>query len=75
MQRIINGLLYDTRVSEVIYVEEDTKRQLFKTQNDRFFMLYSNGEIIPKEVEKVKNYLSKHDVKKYIELFGEVEEA
>lgn len=38
-------------------------------------MLYSNGEIIPKNEDSVKYYLGTYDVKKYIELFGEPEEA
>lgn len=75
MQRIINGLLYDTRIAEVIYTDEENKRQIFRTPNGRFFMFYPNGEIVVKDTESVKKYLSKNNVKKYIELFGDVEEA
>lgn len=75
MQRIIDGLLYDTRTAELIYAEEDTKRQLFRTQNNRFFMFYPTGEIVAKDEDGAKNYLSKHSVRKYIEIFGEPEEA
>lgn len=75
MQRIINGLLYDTRTAELIHTEEDTKRQFFKTPNGRFFMFYPNGEISPKDDESAKDYLSKYNVKKYIKIFGEPEEA
>lgn len=75
MQRIIDGLLYDTRTAELVHTEEDTKRQFYKTQNDRFFVFYPNGEIVPKDIDGAKKYLSKHNVKKYVEIFGKVEEA
>lgn len=75
MQRIINGLLYDTRNSDLVHSEEDTKRQLFKTNNGNFFMFYSDGEIIPKTEDSVKEYLGRKNVKKYEEIFGKVEEA
>lgn len=75
MQRIVNGLLYDTRTSEIIYTEEDTKRMLYKTPNGNFFMFYPNGEIVPKTEESTKNYIGKRNVKKYIELFGEIGRA
>lgn len=75
MQRIIENLLYDTKTAELIHADENTRRQLFKTPNGRFFMLYPNGEIVPKKEKSAKEYLSKNNIKKYIELFGEVEEA
>lgn len=75
MQRVINGLLYDTDTSTVIHIEEDTKRRLYHTPNNNFFMLYPTGEIVPKSEENVKEYLGKYNVKKYIELFGEPQEA
>lgn len=75
MQRIIDGLLYDTRTADLIHMDEATKRQLYRTPNGRFFMFYQNGEIMAKDEESTKKYLSKHNIKKYIELFGEVEEA
>lgn len=75
MQKIVNGLLYDTKAAEIVYVEEDTKRVLYKTLNGNFFTLYANGEIIPKTEESAKQYIGKHSVKKYIELFGEIERA
>lgn len=75
MQKIVNGLLYDTKTAEIVYVEEDTKRMLYKTPNNNFFMFYPNGEIIPKTEESAKDYLGKKNVPKYIELFGEPQEA
>lgn len=71
MQRVINGLLYDTKTATVIHIEEDTRRMLYQTPNNNFFMLYSNGEITPKTEDATKEYLGKHNVEKYIELFGE----
>ena len=75
MQRIVNGLLYDTKVSNVVHIEEDTKRMLYKTANNNFFMLYADGQIVPKTEESAKKYLGKHNVEKYIELFGQPQEA
>ena len=75
MQRVIDGLLYDTATAEIIYIEEDTKRILYQTPNGNFFTLYANGEIIPKTEESTKDYLGKHNVDMYIKLFGEPEDA
>lgn len=75
MQQIINDLLYDTNTSIVIHAEEDKKRILYKTLNGNFFMLYANGEIIPKSETITKEYLGKNNVEKYIELFGNPKEA
>lgn len=75
MKRIINGLMYDTDVSDVIFTDEINMRRLYRSQNGRFFMFFQNGEIVPKDEESVKKYLGEHDTEKYIELFGEVEGA
>ena len=75
MQRVIDGLLYDTETAEIIHVEENTKRRLYMTQNRNFFMFYPIGEIVPKTEESTKDYLGKYNVPKYIELFGEPQEA
>lgn len=75
MQRVVGNLLYDTDTATVIHVEEDTKRILYRTQKDNFFMFYPNGEIIPKTEESTKDYLGKKNVSKYIEMFGEPQEA
>lgn len=75
MQRVIDNLLYDTETATVIYVEEDTKRILYQTPNNNFFMFYPTGEIVPKTEKSTKDYLGKYDVPKYIELFGEPLEA
>ena len=75
MQRVINGLLYDTNTAEIVHLEESTKRVLYKTQNNNFFMFYPTGEIIPKTEQSARDYLGKYNVEKYIKLFGEPQEA
>lgn len=75
MQRVVNGLLYDTEAATVAHIEQDTKRVLYHTHNNNFFMYYPTGEIVPKTVESAKDYLGKYNVPKYIELFGEPKEA
>lgn len=75
MQRVIDGLLYDTDTAEIVHVEESTKRVLYMTQNKNFFMFYPTGEIVPKTEQSAKDYLGKYNVEKYIELFGQPEEA
>lgn len=75
MQRIVNGLLYDTETATQIHIEENTKRVLYQAPNGNFFMFYPVGEIVPKTEESTREYLGKHNVPKYIELFGEPQEA
>lgn len=75
MKKIINGLLYNTKTSEIIYVDEMTNRKIFRTEKGNFFLFYPNGEIVPKTKEDIKEYLGLNDTDKYIELFGDVEEA
>lgn len=75
MQRVIDGLLYDTETATVVHIEENTKRRLYQTPNKNFFMFYPTGEIVPKSEESTKEYLGKYNVPKYIELFGEPQEA
>lgn len=75
MQRVINNLLYDTDTAEIVHLEEDTGRILYRTPNSNFFMFYPTGEIVPKSQASTRDYLGKYDVPKYIELFGEPQEA
>lgn len=75
MQRVIDNLLYDTETATIVHIEEDTRRVLYQTPNGNFFMFYKNGEIIPKTEQSTKDYLGKYNVEKYIELFGEPQEA
>lgn len=75
MKRVIGNLLYDTDVSELIFSDNKKNRKIYKTPNGNFFTLYATGEIQPKSIEATKNYLGRYDVEKYIELFGEPQEA
>lgn len=75
MKRVINDLLYDTDTADLIFIEEDTNRKLYKTSNGNFFTLYPTGEIRAKTEEATKDYLGRYDVEKYIEVFGEPREA
>ena len=75
MQRIIGGLLYDTDIATKIHVEKETMKILYRTANGKFFTAYPNGEIVVKTEESVKDYLGKYNIDKYIELFGEPQEA
>ena len=75
MQRVIDGLLYDTKTANVVHTDESNNRILYVTANNNFFMFYSNGEIVPKTEQSAKDYLGKYNVEKYIELFGQPEEA
>lgn len=74
MRKVINGLLYDTEISELIY-SEDNERFLYKTKNGNFFAMYRNGEIFSRSESQVKEYLGEKDVDKYIEIFGKPEDA
>lgn len=75
MKKIVNGLLYDTDTSELIYHDEINRRRWYKTKNENYFVLYANGEIGPKTEDAVRDHLGKNNVEKYIELFGEPQEA
>lgn len=75
MMQIIDGLLYDTAMSTLIYLDEVNNRRWYKTQNSNYFVLYGTGEIAPKSEEAVKAFLGQRNVEKYIELFGEPQEA
>lgn len=75
MKKIINGLLYNTQTAETIYIDETTNRKYYKTEKGNYFLLYPNGEIVPKTEDDIKEYLGNNNTNKYIELFGKVEEA
>ena len=46
--------MYDTDTSEEIYLDENKNRHIFKTMKGNYFLLYSNGEIVPKTENEVK---------------------
>lgn len=75
MQVVISGLLYDTNTAIMVHKEESTRRILYCTPNRNFFTFYLTGEIVPKTEESTKDYLGKHNIPKYIEYFGEPQEA
>lgn len=75
MKKIVNGLLYDTEKSDIIYVDMIKNRSIYKTIHGAYFTLYSNGQIIPTTEENVKDFLGKTDIDKYIEFFGVPKEA
>lgn len=75
MKKIVDGKMYDTDVSEEIYLDEMTNRRIFQTKKGNYFLLYPNGEVVPKTEDEIKEFLGLNDTEKYIALFGEVEEA
>ena len=75
MKKIIDGKMYDTETSEIIYINEYTNRRMYRTRKGNYFFMYPNGEIVPKTEDEVKIFLGENDTDKYIELFGNVEEA
>ena len=75
MKKIINGKMYDTDTSDEIYLDEMNNRRIFQTKKGNYFLLYPNGELVPKTEDEIKEFLGNNDTNKYIELFGKVEEA
>lgn len=75
MKTIVNGFLYDTEISEMIYIDIYKSRTYFRTPNDNYFVFYRTGEIVPTSEKNIKDILGKNDISKYIELFGEPKEA
>ena len=77
---IINGLLYDTEKSDLIgqAKTESCIKQFYKTKKGRMFMFeipFSRLNRILIDEDEVKEELQTGIPDKYIELFGEVEEA
>lgn len=75
MKKIVKGVLYDTETSELIYKDKDNRRTLYKSKKGSYWMLYKTGEIVPKTVEAVMDYLGEVDAEAYIREFGLPEEA
>ena len=79
MRVIINGKLYDTETAELIYREIVTwrySRWYYMTAKRAFFCYYDKTkEIKVKTEEEIRELLGEHDVDKYIELFGEPDNA
>ena len=73
MRAIINGLLYDTEKAEIVWKSDSFYLDLYKTKNNRFFMMFNRNIIV--DENKIKEFFGIRYPDKYIELFGEVEEA
>lgn len=73
MKQIVNGVLYDTDFSTLIYDNAIDKIKYYKSNYGNYFMGFHNGELFPCSEDTIKYVLGKHDVLKYIELFGEPE--
>ena len=69
MQKIIDGLLYDTDTATEIYVDAKTNRKYYRTEKGNFFCLFSNQEIRPISEKSMKDYLGEVSVETYIEVF------
>ena len=77
MKAIINGLLYDTEKAEYLGEYQNKFHEangVYRTKNNRIFIETATGEFIIDEKE-IKEIMGKYCPDKYIELFGEVEEA
>lgn len=77
MKAIIDGLLYDTDKAKIIF-NPDEYHTLYMTEKGNLFMLYyQSGErsISCTDNEKLKKFLAENAPDKYVEIFGEVEEA
>jgi len=82
MKQIINHILYDTDESVFVtyYYNLGCKRELYKTKTGKFFVVIldywdKRTSIEAKDESFVKEALGKINIDKYIELFGEPEEA
>ena len=75
MKKVINGLLYDTDKSELIYTDLDKRRQYYMTKGRRFFVVYKTGEMATKTEEQMRILLGTYDYDAYVRVFGEPEEA
>lgn len=75
MKKIVNGKLYNTDTSDLIYMDAVNKRRYYRTQKGAFFVLYATGEIQPRTDDSMRDFLGSVDIETYIEVFGEVEEA
>lgn len=75
MKVIIEGKLYDTEKSELIYTDKFRMRRYYMTPHRNFFVVYGNGKAASKTEDDIKLLLGENDVNKYLELFEAPEEA
>lgn len=76
MKEIIDGKLYDTKKSEKICDINFTTHSIWRTQKGSLF-LFNNMLMRISNVNQdiLKNLLGKENPEKYIELYGDIEEA
>lgn len=76
MKEIINGKLYDTDKSEKICYVEFTGHSIWRTSKGTLFLVNDIlFRISNTNQDAIKGLLGKENPEKYIELFGEPEEA
>jgi len=81
MKQIINNVLYDTEKAEKIvnYWFASCKRELYRGKTGYFAVVWdyfeTNYSFELKDEDFVKALLGKINIDKYIELFGEPEQA
>lgn len=76
MKSIIHRLLYDTDKSTLLHYDYMTGYSIYLTQNKRLFVTAGCDSFIKSTNHNTcKEYLGFVNPDKYIELFGEVEEA
>ena len=73
MKKIINGKMYDTETSEEIYIDEMNNRRIFQTKKGNYFLLYPNGELVPKTEDEI-NEITNNDEKEELEKARKQEE-
>lgn len=75
MQRIIDGVLYDTDNALLLYFDEGNGRKYYQTPNRGYFILFPTGEIMVSNREFMQNLLGQYDIQRYIEIFGTPKEG
>jgi hypothetical protein len=82
MKKIINGKLYDSDKAQKICTVRspslfgfDVTCDLYRTNNNNWFITSSAGQLLKVSLDEVKKKLASQNVEKYIELFGSVDEA
>lgn len=75
MQRIINGVIYDTDNSTLLYFDDGNGRRYYVTPNRGYFIFFPTGEIMVVTEDFMKDFLGKYDIEKYISIFGTPKEG
>lgn len=70
-------LLFDTDTSELIYTDNEQRRQYYMTKSRRFFVVYRTGEMWVKTEDEMKQILgaTEEGVEVYIRIFLSPKEA